>query len=144
MLRVVFDTNLFVSSLLVRKGLPAQALAAWRARRFLLVTSPAIMTEISATLGYERIRRKYGVTDDDVDQLLDLLMRDALVVTGEFDVAGAVPGDRDDEMILACAVDGEADLIASGDRHLLALSTYKNIPIITVRQFLERLAESTE
>lgn len=130
MLRVVFDTNLFVSGLLVNNGLPAQALDAWRAHRFLLITSPAIMAEISATLRYESIRRKYGVTDEDITQLLELLAADALVV----------PGNEDDEMVLACAVDGQANAVVSGDQHLLALGVFRGIDIITVRQFMERLS----
>ena len=140
MLRVVFDTNLFVSSLLVKNGLPAQALDDWRAHRFLLVTSPAIMAEISATLRYERIRRKYGVTDEDIDQLLELLAAVALVVPGQSDVGGSVPDDEDDEIVLACAVDGQANVVASGDQHLLALGVFRGIDIITVRQLMERLS----
>ncbi|HEY1409791.1 MAG TPA: putative toxin-antitoxin system toxin component, PIN family [Promineifilum sp.] len=144
MLRAVLDTNLFVSSALVGEGLPAQAVDAWRAHRFLLIISPAIMAEIAATLRYDRIRRKYDITEDDVSRLLALLSVDAVVVPGQTDVAGSVPDDPDDEAILACAVDGQADAIVSGDRHLLALDSFRGIPILTIRQFMERLAASEE
>lgn len=60
---------------------------------------------------------------------------DAIVVPGEADVEGAVP---DDEMVLAWAVDAGADVIVSGDGHLLELGQYQDIPILTVRDFLER------
>ena len=141
MLRVFFDTNLFVSSLLVKNGLPAQALDAWRSRRFLLVTSPAIMTEVDATLKYPRIRRKYSITDEDVNSLLELMRTDALVVSGGADVAGSVPDDPDDEIVLAGAIDGKVDLIISGDGHLLSLKSFRDIPIITVRELLDRLTD---
>jgi uncharacterized protein len=141
-LRAVFDTNLFVSSALIPEGLPAQALDAWRARQFLLVTSPAIMAEIASTLRYERIRRKYGITDADIADLLALLEAEAEIVPGEADVAGSVPEDTDDEVILACAADGQADVIVSGDKHLLSLGQFRIMPILTVRQFLDRLAEA--
>ena len=49
MLRVVLDTNLFVSALLVKAGQPARALDAWRNRQYLLVISPALIAEIRAT-----------------------------------------------------------------------------------------------
>jgi len=146
-LRVVFDTNLFVSSLLVREGLPAQALAAWRGGRFILIISPIIVEEITATLKYQRIRRKYGVTDQQVAEMNFLLLNDAQVVPGdpkEMKVAGAVPDDEDDEIILACALEGRADLIVSGDRHLLSLNAYRNIPIITIRQFINQLAQNSQ
>jgi len=139
MLRVVLDTNQFVSSVLVRHGLPAQVIDTWRRREYLLVTSPAIMTEIRATLDYPRIRRKYPLTDELVERLITLLEQDALVVSGKVDTEGAVPDDPDDDMVLACAVDGMADLIVSGDRHLLDLGEYRGIPIITAREFLDRL-----
>ena len=139
MLKVVLDTNIFVSSLLVKAGPPAQVLDTWRERQYLLVVSPAIIAEIRATLNYPRIRRKYAITDEDVEQLVTLLERDALVVPGDADVAGAIPDDPADEIVLACAVDAQADVIVSGDRHLLELGSHRSIPILTGRQFLERL-----
>jgi putative PIN family toxin of toxin-antitoxin system len=141
MRRVVFDTNLFVSSVLVKNGLPAQALQAWRERKFSLLISPPMIQEIRHTLGYDRIRRKYQVTDQDVDDLVALLEKNGLVVKGEADTAGAIPDDPDDEQILACAVDGRADFIVSGDRHLLDLKQYADMPVLTVREFIELIAE---
>ncbi len=139
MRKVVLDTNVFVSSPLVRSGLPAQVLEGWRERRYLLVTCPAIVAEIRAVLGYPRIRRKYGVTDEDVEELVALLEREALVVPGEAEVGTVIPEDPADERVLACAVEAEADCIVSGDQHLLALGEYRGIPILTVRAFLESL-----
>ncbi len=139
MLKVVLDTNVFVSSLLVKAGAPARVLDTWRERRYLLIVSSAIIAEIRATLSYPRIRRKYAITDEDVEQLVTLLERDALLVSGDADVAGAIPEDPADEMVLACAVDAQADVIVSGDHHLLNLGSYRSIPILTVRQFLEWL-----
>ncbi|HRQ40268.1 MAG TPA: putative toxin-antitoxin system toxin component, PIN family [Chloroflexota bacterium] len=137
------DTNLFVSSLLVKSGLPAQALDAWRQRKCLLVTSPSLIAEIVNTLNYPHIRHKYPITDEHIIKLVTLLEQDALVVPGTANVSGVIPADPDDEMILACALDGQADFIASGDRHLLELREYQGIPIITAREFLNRLSENT-
>ena len=139
MLRVVLDTNQFVSSVLVRQGLPAQVLDAWQRREFLLITSPSIIAEVRSTLNYPRIRHKYPLTDNDVKRLVTLLEHDALVVPGEVDVTSAIPADPMDDMVLACAIKGQADLIVSGDHHLLDLGEYQGIPIITARKFLEQL-----
>lgn len=140
MLRVVLDANQFVSGLLVKVGLPAQALDAWRRGAYQLIISPAILDEVEHTLGYERIRRKYNITAPIVQSLLQELVNSALVVSGQADVGGAVPADPDDEIILACAINGGADLIVSGDRHLLDLGSYRGIPILPVRAFLEHPA----
>ena len=138
MLTVVLDTNVFVSSLLVKGGLPAQVLRAWRDRQYVLVTSPAIIAEIQSTLSYPHIRHKYAITDDDMEGLRALLERDALLVPGHTRPEGVIPEDPSDEQVLACAVEAGADVIVSGDRHLLELGAYQNIPILTVRAFLER------
>ncbi len=99
------------------------------------------MAEVEATLKYPRIRRKYNITDEDVNSLLELMRTDALVVPGGADVAGSVSDDPDDEIVLAGAIDGEVDLIISGDRHLLSLKSFRDIPIIPVRELLDRLAD---
>jgi putative PIN family toxin of toxin-antitoxin system len=140
MLRVVLDTNLFVSSLLVKSGLPAKAIDAWRERKYLLITSPVLIAEIVNTLSYERIRRKYLITDEDVRQLISLLEEDALIVPGQIEISEVIPNDPDDEQVLICAIEGRADLIVSGDHHLLELEEYKGISIVTARQFLEKLS----
>jgi len=50
-----------------------------------------------------------------------------------------IEDDPDDDRVLECAIQGRADFIVTGDRHLLKLNTYKGIPILTVRQFLEQM-----
>ena len=137
MLRVVIDTNVIVSGILSRQGATAEILNAWRERRFLLLSSPAIVAEIRAVLRYPRIHRKYPLTDAEIDQVISLIEHDALLVPGSADVAGSVPADPKDEMFLACALDDQAEVIVSGDHHLLDLGVYMEIPIIAARQFLE-------
>ena len=139
MLRIAIDTNVIVSGILSRKGAPAQILIAWRERRFLLITSSAIIAEVGVVLQYPHIRKKYPLSDDDVDHIISLLEHDAVLVTGEAEVTGSIPDDPKDEMVLACAVDGEADAIVSGDHHLIDLENFRDIPIMTARQFLDQL-----
>jgi putative PIN family toxin of toxin-antitoxin system len=141
MLHVVIDTNVIVSGILSRKGAPVELLKAWRERRFLLLTSSAIVAEVRAVLHYPRIRNKYPLSNDDIEQTIMLLEHDALLVKGEANVAGSVPDDPKDEMFLACALDGTADVIVSGDHHLLDLESYRDIPIMTPRQFLDQLRQ---
>lgn len=139
MLRVVLDTNVFVSSLLSTEGPPAQLLNAWREGRYILVTSPQIIAEIVEVLESPRISKKYLIRQEDVENLVDLLKTDAVLVPGQAAVKGSLPRDPRDEMFLACAIDANADCIVSGDRHLLDLQTYRDIPILTVREFAEEL-----
>jgi len=140
-LKIVLDTNIFISSLLSRSGRPATIIDAWRAGRYLylLVTSPSIISEIQRVLDAPRISKKYGLGRDQIEKLIFLLKRDALVVPGISDAAGTIPEDPADEMFLSTALDAGADFIVSGDRHLLDLREYKGIPILTVHQFSVRL-----
>jgi uncharacterized protein len=140
MLRVVLDTNIIVSSVLSKAGIPARVMDAWREMKFALVISPAIVAEVRATLDYPRIRKKYAVAGQEIAELTELFELHALWVEGETDMSGSLLADHKDEMFLAAAVEAQAGLIVSGDHHLLGLGTYADIPIITVRQFLERLA----
>jgi hypothetical protein len=138
-LRVVLDTNVFVSSLLSTEGTPAQLLNAWREGRYMLVTSPAIIAEVVEVVESPRISKKYFIRHQDVENLVDVLKTDAVLVPGEAGVKGSVPRDPRDEMFLACAIDANADCIVSGDRHLLDLQTFRGIPILTVNEFAEEL-----
>ncbi len=106
-----------------------------------MLTSPAVIAELSAVLQYPHIRKKYTLSDNEIEQTITLLEHDALLVTGEAEVAGSVPDDPKDEMVLACAVDGEADGIVSGDHHLIDLESFRDIPIMTARQFLDKLRQ---
>ena len=115
---------------------------AWYAGQYLLITSPPIVTEIKRVLETPRMRERYLITRGDIEQLIILLEKDAVIVPGHTDVKNAIPDDPSDEMFLACAMDASADCIVSGDRHLLDISEYKGIPIITVNEFKEMLAQS--
>lgn len=141
MLKIVLDTNVFVSSLLSKHGAPAHAIDAWREQRFLLCCSPAILAEVQRVLAYPKLREKYHLTPEDIDALLDLLQHDTLLVPGQIVIDSVIPDDPTDEIFLSCAIEAEADLIVSGDRHLLALGSYAGIPIVTVRTLLDQLAE---
>jgi putative PIN family toxin of toxin-antitoxin system len=143
-LRVVLDTNVFVSSLLSTEGPPAQLLNAWREGRYMLFTSAQIIAEIVEVLESPGISKKYLIQQKDVENLVDLLKTDAVLVPGQAAVKGSVPRDPRDEMFLACAIDANADCIVSGNRHLLDLQSYRDIPILTVKEFAEKLEIQTQ
>ena len=124
--------------------MPAQVLNAWREGRHRLVTSPLIIAEIVEVLDSPRISKKYFLRQEDIEQLVDLSKTDTILVPGRAVVKGAVPQDPRDQMFLACAMDASADCIVSGDRHLLSLQTYRGIPILTVKEFAEKLETQTE
>lgn len=134
--RVVLDTNVIVSGLIVPHGLPGQVLAALRDQRFTLVTSLAIIEEALEVMQRPKIR-KYRL-EERLLEILALMQGERAVV-----VEGASPvvrlADPDDAMFLAAAVDGRADYVVSGDDHLLRVGTYEGIQIVNPAEFVQIL-----
>jgi|ERR1039458_7614869 putative PIN family toxin of toxin-antitoxin system len=129
-MRVVADTNVFISALMFG-GLPGRFLDLALRRRFTLVTSKALLDELD-----EKLRGKFAVSERDALAIREKLEAYANVIEPDFEL-NAVPDDPDDNRVLECALTGKADFIVSGDRHLLRIGSYAGIAIVTVRQFVE-------
>lgn len=104
-----------------------------------MLSSIAIISEVKAVLGYPRIKERYSITTETIDQVVTLLEQHALLVDGADTAAGSIPADPHDEMFLACVLAGGADCIVSGDHHLLNLNVYQGIPVLNARKFVDWL-----
>ena len=135
MLKVVIDTNQFVSALISKKGQSARLLDLWREQHFILVTSLEIIAEIKEVLEYPHISKKYKLNKADITSLLFLIEHEAVVIPA-LPAVCIIKDDPDDNKFLACALAAKADYIVSGDQHLLSLGNYESISIITVKDFL--------
>jgi len=128
MIRVVADTNIFVSAIMFG-GLPGAFLDLALRGSFSLIVSIPILDELD-----EKLRLKFQVSADDSSAIRAKLEAIADMVTPPENLA-IIVDDPDDDRVLECAIEGRADFIVSGDRHLLRLASFKSIPILTVRQF---------
>lgn len=131
--RVVVDTNVLVSRLLLADSIPARAVRETRRKGTLLV-SDATMEELADVLARPRFDRYVSV--EDRKQFLRLLARVAEFVPIVYRVREC--RDPKDDMFLEVALNGRADLILTGDRDLLALHPWRNIEILTPKDYLER------
>lgn len=136
-LRVVLDTNIWISALIVPVGKPAQIRNYGEALTPLI--SEDILAEVSKVLRYPRIMRRYGITEDGISKYLTELRRICTLVDVTTEVR--VVEDLRDDMIVACAIDGQADYIVSGDPHLLRLGNYQGIHIVSPSSFLALLEQ---
>src|SRR4051794_28540418 len=108
MIKVVLDTNVLLSALIVKAGKPAQILA--HHDRFEFLTSEGMLAELEKVLAYPTIRRKYPVSDGEVREYLARLRATFTVVTVNTRLK-IVKQDPDDDIVIACAVDGRASYV---------------------------------
>lgn len=134
--KVVLDTNALVSRV-IASGYSASILDAARREEIQLVTSAHLLEEFSDVISRRHIVRKYPKAAEEAEALLDFLRAFAVLASG-IPEADAISPDRDDDFVLACALEEKADCIVSGDPHLLDLKTHKGISILTPKQFVER------
>lgn len=131
-MRVVFDTNVFISAFVIPGGRAEDAYLHAIRRTFELYTSVAILTETANTL-----RTKFEWSDESVQRLLQAISKTATVLKTQPHIH--ILKDEPDNRILECALLAEAEIIISGDRHLLSLLRHQDIAIMTLADFLELL-----
>ena len=133
-MRVVLDTNVLVSAALKQQSTPGLA-AHLAAEQGTLLKSHATEQQL-----FEVIARPYFVTliAPETRVWLQTLMRRAKLVTVSERIAAC--RDATDDKFLELAVNGQADLIVSGDADLLVLNPFRDIPIITPAAFVQGIA----
>ena len=138
-MKAVVDTNVLVSALISRRAAPWEVLSAWLDGRFELVTSDALLRELDDVIGRGKIRRRPGFSNDEAALLIIRLRARATMVEPKRSIRH-IERDADDDRVLEAAIAGEADVIVSGDVHLLELGEFEGIPIMTAARFVNELA----
>ncbi|MCA1837701.1 MAG: putative toxin-antitoxin system toxin component, PIN family, partial [Actinobacteria bacterium] len=119
-IKVVVDTNLFVSGSILKRGNPYELLEAWRRKPFVLLISEVLQTEIAEVLIRAEIKEKYHLTDKEVEDTLQLLQTNPLLTLPAPTLPVALR-DPKDQKVLALAIGGEADYLVTGDEDLLTV-----------------------
>jgi putative PIN family toxin of toxin-antitoxin system len=133
LLRIVLDTNILVSAV-IAKGKPRDLLRLAIQRRYLLVASSETIEEFVQVLQ----RPKFKMSRNEVVKAKNVLVKTGKTVNVT-SKRRVIQEDPDDDIFLNTALDGKADYIVSGDPHLLDLSKYKGIKIVTVDDMLKKL-----
>ena len=144
MIRAVLDTNVLASAIVgeaLRSSTPGQLFRYWRSQAYELILSHHILDELERTLTKRYFRDR--LSPDHIARALHALRTYGYLTVLSETAAGEATHPEDDAVI-ATAVSGRADYLATGDRHLQALSQFRNITVVSPRAFLLVLHELHE
>lgn len=132
-MRVVLDTNILISAFVFPGGAPEQVYRRVLDGRITLVTSPPLLSELGRILT-ETFHWEPSYTEEVVAQLV----RIGVVVDPTEEIAD-ITDDPADNRVLEAAGEGHADVIVSGDRHLLSLGTWRAVRVLAPAVLMDEL-----
>lgn len=135
-MKIVIDANLFASALIKPFSNPGKILDLIRENEVELVLSPAIIREVKRILLYPKIKKYHRKSRKEIDAFFEDILMFSWMVEGLAKV-DVIQEDPSDNKFLACASEGEANFIISGNHHLLQLKSFQGIRIIKAKKFLD-------
>lgn len=139
-MRVVLDTNVWVSGLLVPQSKSGMIIDFWHQGRLSVVISQPIFQEIERVLLYPKISKRLKWDIVKIKNYINLLS----LLTEEVEVnkcSVVVQKDPDDSPILETLIVSKADWLVTGDMALLEFQ--KDYPVISVAEFCQKWISET-
>ncbi|MEG4800131.1 putative toxin-antitoxin system toxin component, PIN family [Microcoleus sp. ARI1-B5] len=133
---VVFDTNILLSALLSLNGNPFRCLALAKIGQIESVACQEILDEFA-----EKLQLKFKFSEEMTKAAVEEVREFSRIVEISATLK-AVPADSDDDMVVECAVNGNATHIVTGDKHLLTLTAYRSIKIVKATEFIALLSQA--
>ena len=135
-MKVLLDTNIWISGLLWG-GKPRQIIQLGQQKQILIYSSQLLIKELELTLAYLKLQRRLDKLEITTEELLQEVFK---IVTLIQPVSlPSIPELRDskDKIVLETAVSVPVNAIVSGDEDLLVMKKFQEIPIVTVKDFLD-------
>lgn len=136
-MRIVLDSNVVLSAILwsgTTRGLFGAAVE----QRITLLTSAAQLAELERVASRRRFEHRMTLHRLTPRLLVQRYSQIATLVVPA-DIGNVVLTDPDDDLVLAAALGGNAELIVSGDPHLLNLKHFQRIPIVSPAEAIKRI-----
>jgi putative PIN family toxin of toxin-antitoxin system len=145
-IRIVIDTNVWVSSFLNPFGFPARLRKSFEEGVFNLVISELMLEELAEVLNRPRIKTKYGISEDDIKELLILIEErsEHVLLSGDINICR----DKDDNVVIETAIMGQADFLVTRDDDIKfdkAVSSFLKkygISVISIAKFITHISKS--
>lgn len=139
-IKAVIDTNIWVSSLLNPFGFPARLSKSFEKGAFHAVISEPILEELAEVLNRPRIKHKYGISENDIKELLVLIEErsEHVLLSGNITICR----DSDDNLVIETAIKGKVSFLVTRDDDLKfdkAVSSFllqNGISVISLSKFL--------
>lgn len=136
--RVVLDSVILVSAFITGNGLAAGLLDMAAEEADLYTTKEILQETRCVLLEKDHLRSRFSYDDTSVERFIQALGARSVVVTPSLELQ-VIERDPKDDMIIACAVEAQADYIVSRDLDLLDLGEYQGIQILPPEAFIHRL-----
>lgn len=133
---VVFDTNILISALLSSNSKPFRCLTLAKIGQIESVPCQEILDEFA-----QKLLLKFKFSEDMARAAVEEVREFSPVVKISATLK-AVSDDPDDDMVVECAMVGDATHIVTGDKHLLGLAIYQGIEILKAAEFIPLLSQS--
>lgn len=131
-MKVVLDTNVFISGIFWEGNFCSQIIDKWRKGEFELVSSKELIEELVETLNSFKIQ----LDEEIIIGWKNTIIRNAIIVEPSEKIE-IIKEDQDDNKFLETAIAGNIDFIISQDNHLLKLKEYQGIKIIRPEEFIK-------
>ncbi len=128
-MKVVFDTNIFISAFVIPGGQAEKAILRIIEGRDILLLSKRILDELLTVLS-----TKFSRDKEEISRVAVILSEMAEWVEPTERIR--VLDDDPDNRILECASSGNADVVVTGDKELLRLGKYEETRIISLKEYL--------
>lgn len=143
-MRAVLDSNILARAANNPRGPAGELLARFRTIEHVLIASPFILQELDRVLRYPRLRVLHRLSDEKIIEFVDGIANEASIVVTPVKPPALVPGDADDDIIVATAIAGQAEVLCTLDRHIRspAVMTHcrqHGIDVLTDVELLARL-----
>ena len=134
-MRIVLDSNVIIAAF-ASKGLCHSLLESCIGNQEIILCEQIIIET------YEKLQKKIKIQDKIIQKLIGFLRNHSTIIKPQ-DVDPDYCRDKNDLMVLGTAMSGNAEYIISGDKDLLDIKTFKNIPIVNPRSFWEILKKNS-